>query len=66
MGFPRLHGFDTEIKHPSVRPSIHPSIQTAMSASLSVNKHRFKEYLESIPEGNKDHALALKAAEKAT
>ena len=40
------------------------SSETATSAPLSVNKHLFKEYLKSFPEGKE--ALALKAAEKAT
>lgn len=39
------------------------SSETATSAPLSVNKHAFKEYLKSFPEGNE--ALAMKAAEKA-
>lgn len=36
--------------------------ETATSASLSVNKHAFKEYLESFPEGKE--AIAVKKAEK--
>ena len=39
------------------------SCETATSAPLSVNKHRFKEYLTLFPEGQE--ALALKAVEKA-
>lgn len=36
--------------------------ETATSASLSVNKHAFKEYLESFPEGKE--AIAVKKTEK--